>query len=119
MIKFANFELIFVIRGPKLARRGIPDKLIKHKIGGLLFYLHTWNDFAGARGSVHPDPHSSPREDAGIFYLPCMIKFANFEFIFATRGPKLARRVVEDKLIKHKIGDHFFTCTRRLTLGDE
>jgi len=28
-----------------------------------------------------------------IFYLPRMIKFANFEFIF---GPKLARRGVQD-----------------------
>jgi len=34
MIKFANFEFIFAISGPKLARRGEVDKLIKHKIGG-------------------------------------------------------------------------------------
>ncbi len=32
---------------PKLAGRGIEDKLIKHKIGGLLFYMHPWNDFRG------------------------------------------------------------------------
>jgi len=40
-----------------------------------------------------------------------MIKFANFEFIFAIKGPKLAKRGVENKLIEHKIGGLFFTCT--------
>jgi len=37
-----------------------------------------------------------------------MIKFANFEFIFAIRGPKLAREGAQDKFFKHKIGDFFF-----------
>jgi len=46
-----------------------------------------------------------------------MIKFANFELIFAIRDSKLARRGVVDKLIKHKIGGLFFTCTPRMTLG--
>jgi len=46
-----------------------------------------------------------------------MIKFANFEFIFAIRGPKLAWRGVVDKLIKHKIGGPFFTCIPGMTLG--
>jgi len=45
MIKFANSKFIFAIRGPKLARRNIEDKFIKHKIGDLLFYMHPWNDF--------------------------------------------------------------------------
>jgi len=33
-----------------------------------------------------------PVQNIGIFNFPHMIKFANFEFIFAIRGPKLARR---------------------------
>jgi len=33
-----------------------------------------------------------PTENTGVFYLPHMIKFANFEFIFPIRGPKLARK---------------------------
>jgi len=32
-------------------------------------------------------PSLSPWENAEIFNSPCMLKFANFEFIFATRGP--------------------------------
>jgi len=48
-----------------------------------------------------------------------MTKFANFELIFAIRGPKLARRSVEGKLIKHKIGGLFFTYTFGMTGGDE
>jgi len=38
MIKFANFESVFAIGGPQLARGGEVDKLIKHKIGRL--FLH-------------------------------------------------------------------------------
>jgi len=52
MIKFANLEFIFAIRGPKLAWRSIEDKLIKHKIGGLLFYRHPWNDLGGTSKGV-------------------------------------------------------------------
>jgi len=37
----------------------------------------------------------------------CMLKFANFEFIFAIWGPKLVGRSVQGKLIKHKIGGFF------------
>jgi len=38
-----------------------------------------------------------------------MIKFANFEFIFAIRGPKLAWRHEEIQNFKqHKIGVHFY-----------
>jgi len=37
MTKFENFEFIFAIRGPKLARRDIQDTFFKHKIGSLLF----------------------------------------------------------------------------------
>jgi len=37
MIKFANFEFIFGIKGLKLAMRGVVDKLRRHKIGGLCF----------------------------------------------------------------------------------
>jgi len=33
MIKFEKLEFIFAIGGPKLARRGIQDRFIKHKIG--------------------------------------------------------------------------------------
>jgi len=42
-----------------------------------------------------------------IFYFPHMLKFLNFEFIFAIRGLKLAKRSVQGKLIKHKIGGFF------------
>jgi len=55
MIKFANFEFTFAIRGPKLAGNGVVDKLIKHKIG-FFFYMHPWNDFGGTNKGV-----SSPR----------------------------------------------------------
>jgi len=49
-----------------------------------------------------------------------MVKFANFEFIFAGKGPKLALRDARDKLIKHKIGNLLFiTCTLSMTWGDE
>jgi len=44
-----------------------------------------------------------------------MKKFANFEFRLAIRGPKLAWGVVQDKLIKHKIGGFFSTCTFGMT----
>jgi len=44
-----------------------------------------------------------------------MIKFANLEFIFAIRGPILARWLLLGKLIKCKIGFVFFTCTPRMT----
>jgi len=57
MIKFANFEFIFAIRGPKLARRGVVDKLIKHKVGGLFFYLHPWNEFGGMNEGVSSPAH--------------------------------------------------------------
>jgi len=43
------------------------------------------------------------RENTEIFYFPCMIKFANSEFILVIRGPKLAKRGVQCRLIKHKI----------------
>jgi len=49
-------------------------------------------------------PKFIPWKNIGIFYLPPMIKFGNLEFVFAIKGSKLARRSVEDKLIKHKIG---------------
>jgi len=39
----------------------------------------------------------APRENAEIFHFPRMIKFADFEFIFAFRGSKLGRRGVERK----------------------
>jgi len=60
-------------------------------------------------------PRSVTQENAEIFYFPDMMKFANFEFMFAIRGPKLARRSVQGKLIKHKIGGFLFTCTTRMT----
>jgi len=44
MINFANFEFIFAIKGPKIARRGVQGKFIKYNIGGFSFYLHPWND---------------------------------------------------------------------------
>jgi len=37
-------------------------------------------------------PHSVPQENTEIVHFPRMIKFANFEFIFAIRGPTRARR---------------------------
>jgi len=40
MMKFGNFELIFAIRDTKIVRIGVEDKLFKHKIGGLFFYIH-------------------------------------------------------------------------------
>jgi len=55
------------------------------------------------QGELTPSPWENPE----IFNLPHMIKFANFEFIFAIRGPKLVIRVVLDKLVKHKIGGSF------------
>jgi len=39
---------------------------------------------------VNYPPRLSSRENPEIFYLPHIIKFANFEFIFAIRRPKLA-----------------------------
>jgi len=57
MIKFANFEFIFAIKCPKLTRRGVQGKLIKHKIGGYLFYLHPWNDLEEpSKGASLPRP---------------------------------------------------------------
>jgi len=41
-----------------------------------------------------------------------MKKFANFEFIFATRGSKLSRRGIQGKLIKHQIRAFFDKLTR-------
>jgi len=52
-------------------------------------------------------PHTAPWENPESFYLPHMIKFANSEFIFAIRDPKLAKNGIPDKLIKHKIGGLF------------
>jgi len=49
MIKFANFEFMFAIKGSILGRRDVKDKLIQHKIEGL-FYMHLWNDFARTLG---------------------------------------------------------------------
>jgi len=54
MIKFEILEFKFAIKGPKLARRGLEDKLIKHKIEGLLFYMHPSNDFGGREGDRFP-----------------------------------------------------------------
>jgi len=57
MIKFANSEFIFAIRGPKLAWRGVQDKIIKPPIGSFFFYLHPGMIWSGrARGPVHPGP---------------------------------------------------------------
>jgi len=42
------------LEAPKLVRRDISNKSITHKIGGLLFYLHPWNDFAGMSEGVAP-----------------------------------------------------------------
>jgi len=36
-------------------------------------------------------PRSATWENPKVFYFPRMIKFANFEFMFAIRSPKLAR----------------------------
>jgi len=44
ILKFANFEFIFAIGKPKLAREGVVDKIFKHKIGGPLFTCTPWND---------------------------------------------------------------------------
>jgi len=53
MIKLQIYEFIFAIRGSKLFRSGVVDKLIKHKIG-CLFYIHPWNDFGGpVRACLH------------------------------------------------------------------
>jgi len=52
--------------------------------------------------------HPYYREKAGIIYLPLMIKFVIFEFIFAINDTKFARRGVENKFIKYKIGGLFF-----------
>jgi len=57
MIKFANFEFIFAIRGLKLAMGGVEDKFFKHKIGGFFFYLHLWNDLElPSKGANSPRP---------------------------------------------------------------
>jgi len=46
-----------------------------------------------------------------------MIKFVDFEFIeFAIRGSKLAKRSVQGKLIKHKVGG-FWNDLELLTEG--
>jgi len=58
------------------------------------------------RGGVNRTPCSFMRENAEIYYLPHMIKFANFELVFAIGAPnwsvetqlQLARKDVEDKL---------------------
>jgi len=49
MIKFANSKFLFAIIGLKLTRRSKQDKLMKHKIEGLIAYLPPWNDIAGTR----------------------------------------------------------------------
>jgi len=46
-IKFGNFEFMFAIRGPTLAKRGIEGKFIKDNIRDLLFYMRPWNDLGG------------------------------------------------------------------------
>jgi len=57
MIKFANSEFIFAIRGPKLAWESVQDKFSKHKIGGFFFYLHPWNDLEWSNeGANSPRP---------------------------------------------------------------
>jgi len=38
---------VLAIGGPQVAMRDIPNKIFKHKIGRLLFYLHPLNDFVG------------------------------------------------------------------------
>jgi len=61
---------------------------------------------------------SSVRKNPEFFYLPHFIKFANFEFIFVIRGPKLGPKLAErstvDKVIKYKIV-FLFTCTFEMT----
>jgi len=54
MIKFENFEFIFAIKGPILAKRGVVDKLINSKIGGL-FFICTFG-ITVFWGVVHLDP---------------------------------------------------------------
>jgi len=63
------------------------------------------------RGSHSPfegwPPRSSSRENHEIFYLLHIVEYANFEFIFAIRVSKWARRSVVDNIFKHKIGGLF------------
>jgi len=37
-------------------------------------------------------------KNIGIFYLPHMIQFENFEFVFAIKGPKFSKRCEEHKI---------------------
>jgi len=43
----------------------------------------------------------------GIFYLPHIIKLANSKFIFAIKGPKLARRGEEIQNLHNTIEGNF------------
>jgi len=55
-MKFENYEFIFAIRGPKLAKEGVQDKFFKHKIGAFSFTCTLGMTWRGqARGSVHPN----------------------------------------------------------------
>jgi len=47
------------------------------------------------------------RKMLNSFIFQHRIKFANFEFTYAIRGPKLARQGVQGKLIKNRIGGFF------------
>jgi len=51
------------------------------------------------------------RKNTGIFYFSQMIKFANSAFIFAIRGPKLAR-LMENIALNRGL---FFTITPQET----
>jgi len=56
-IKFENFEFMLAIRGFKSTRRGIEDKLIKHKISGVFFTCTSRMTLEGlAERLVHPNP---------------------------------------------------------------
>jgi len=54
-----------------------------------------------------------PWENAGTFYLPCINFFANFEFIFAIRGLKLAKRIINHEInMAQKRGAFFLHSPR-------
>jgi len=58
--------------------------------------------------TLQKGPHSTTWENLETFYFPSMIEFANSKFIFAIKGPKLARKVNKKKNLKHNIGGFFF-----------
>jgi len=53
-------------------------------------------------------PDFAYEKNVGIFYLPPMITFGHFEFIFVIKDHKLTWRCAKDKLIKYKKGGLFF-----------